>query len=99
MGKLIPPHFSGGSELSSSWLKTIRQYLKGFFLLGMLEGITRRKQHLDELVQLSVLGNLIGIPGLFNYYHLRLIPYYMGQAASWKRRVLRERDFFDRISE
>ena len=65
----------------------------------MLEGIARRKQHLDELVRLSVLGNLIGIPGLFNYYHLRLMPYYMGQLESWKRRLLREKDFFDHISE
>jgi hypothetical protein len=85
--------------LPSSWLKTIQQYLKGFFLFGMLEGISRQKQHLDELFRLSVLGHLIGIPGLFNYYHLRLMPFYIGQIASWKRRVLRERDFFDHISE
>ena len=99
MRETYPPYFSGGSKLSSFWLKTIQQYLKGFFLSGILEGITRRKQHLEELVRLSVLGNLIGIPGLFNYYHLRLMPYYLGELKSWKRRLLRERDFFDYISE
>ena len=87
------------SELSSFWLKTIKRYVKGFFLSGFLEGIRSRKGRLDEAIVFCVFGKFIGFPGLFNYYHLRLLPYYIGQLSNWKRRVLREKDFFDHITD
>jgi hypothetical protein len=80
-------------------LKTIKRYLKGFFLYGFIEGIRGQKRRLDEAIIFCLFGKFIGVPGLFNYYHLRLLPYYVGQLHSWKRRVLRERDFFDQIGE
>jgi len=89
----------GRNKLSSLWLDTIRKYVKGFFLRGLVEGVTAQKRRLDEALVFCLFGNFIGFPGLFNYYHLRLLPYYMGQLSSWKRRVLREKDFFDHISD
>jgi hypothetical protein len=44
-------------------------------------------------------GKTIGFPDLFNYYHLRLMPLHMRDFDRWKKDVLRERDFFDRINE
>jgi hypothetical protein len=44
-------------------------------------------------------GKVVGVPGLFNYYHLRLFPYYVQRIGPWKRRVLRERDMFDHIRD
>ena len=85
--------------MSSFWLNTIKRYVKGFFLHGFLDGINAQKRRLDEAIIFCLFGQFIGVPGLFNYYHLRLVPYYIGQLYSWKRRVLRERDFFDHISD
>jgi hypothetical protein len=85
--------------LLSFWLETIKRYLKGFFLYGFFEGIRGQRQRLDELIIFCLFGKFIGFPGLFNYYHLRLLPYYVWHLHSWKRRVLRERDFFDHISD
>lgn len=85
--------------MSSSWFSIIKSHLKGFFFFGFLAGVNREKKRLDELVMFCIFGKTIGIPGLFNYYHLRLLPYYIGHLYTWKRRVLRERDFFDRISD
>jgi hypothetical protein len=48
---------------------------------------------------LGVFGSEIGFPFLFNYYYLRLMPYYVPQLGLWKKRVLKERDFFDQISD
>jgi hypothetical protein len=85
--------------LFSFRLETIKRHLKGFFLYGFLEGIKGQKRRLDEAVVFCLFGKFIGFPGLFNYYHLRLLPHYIEQLSSWKRRVLREKDFFDHISD
>jgi hypothetical protein len=85
--------------LSSFWLNAIKRHLKGFFLYGFLDGIKGQKRRMDEAMVFCLFAKFIGFPGLFNYYHLRLLPYYIGQLYSWKRRVLREKDFFDHISD
>jgi len=82
-----------------SWLKTIKDYLKGFFLYGVVSHVYAEKRCLDDLIMLSLFGGIIGVPHLFNYYHLRLLPYYVTRLDPWRRRVLREKDFFDRIQE
>ncbi len=82
-----------------SWMKTLGEYLRGFFLYGMLEGIHGEKRALDHLFMLGLFGPMIGFPGLFNYYHLRMIPFYMKRLGVWKRRILKERDFFDFVKE
>lgn len=83
----------------SAWIKTIGDTLKGFFLYGFLEGIHAEKRCLDQVFMLGLFGRMIGFPGLFNYYHLRLMPYYMRRLGYWKRRVLKERDFFDFVKD
>ncbi len=50
---------------------------------------------LESLFMLATVGDLIGVPVLPPYYSLRLLPYLMPQVATWKRRVLREREFSD----
>jgi len=85
--------------LISSWLKTVKDYLKGFFLYGMVSHAYAEKRCLDDLIMLSLFGTIIGVPHLFNYYHLRLVPYYVTRLDPWRKRVLREKDFFDRIQE
>jgi hypothetical protein len=50
---------------------------------------------LENLFMVVVVGDMIGLPVLPPYYSLRLLPYVTPQVATWKRRVLRERDFTD----
>jgi hypothetical protein len=85
--------------VASTWLQTIKQYIKGFFLYSLLEGAEAERRCLDELFMVALFGKAIGFPGLFNYYHLKLDPYYVRHLEQWKRRVLRERDFFDQIKD
>jgi len=81
------------------WIQTIKDYLKGLFLYGLVEGVYKEKRCLDDLFMLGLFGKLIGFPDLFNYYHLKLFPYYIKRLGPWKRRLLRERDFFDYIKD
>lgn len=42
------------------------------------------------------MGDLLGVPILPPYYSLRLLPWYVvPQIATWKRRMLREKDVAD----
>lgn len=82
-----------------SWIRTIKDYLKGIFLYNLISEAYIQKRHLDELIMFSLFGKIIGVPFLFNYYHLRLIPYYVPRLALWQKRVLKKKDFFDRIED
>lgn len=44
---------------------------------------------------LITIGDLIGLPILPPYYSLRLLPYLVPNISTWKRQLLRERDFTD----
>ena len=82
-----------------SWVRTARDYFRGFFLYGLIKGVYDEKRCLDALFMLSVFGKTIGFPHLSNYYHLRLMPFFMRDLQRWKKDILRERDFFDRIGD
>ena len=50
---------------------------------------------LETLFMVTTLGDMIGLPVMPPYYSLRLLPFVVPQIASWKRRVLRERELSD----
>jgi hypothetical protein len=55
----------------------------------------RLRSDMESLFILITLGDLIGVPILPPYYSLRLLPFLVPNIASWKRRVLRERDILE----
>ena len=91
--------FSFLNKLKSDWIKKIKSYLKGIFLYGLIDEVYAEKRCLDHLFLLGLFGKVIGFPFIFNYYYLRFLPYQMKRLDLWKRRVLRERDFFDLIRD
>jgi hypothetical protein len=50
---------------------------------------------LESLFMLVTVGDMLGVPVLPPYYSLRLLPYIVPNISTWKRRVLREREFSD----
>jgi hypothetical protein len=50
---------------------------------------------LESLFMVVVVGDMIGLPVMPPYYALRLLPFVTPNVATWKRRVLREREFTD----
>jgi len=50
---------------------------------------------MESLFMLITMGEMIGVPVLPPYYSLRLLPYLVPNISTWKRRVLREREFTD----
>ena len=55
----------------------------------------RTRASMEHLFILITMGDLLGIPILPPYYSLRLLPYVVPNIATWKRRMLREKDVSD----
>ena len=76
-------------------LEAFRQVIYGVGAHEIVLYTVRLRADMENLFILITLGDLIGLPILPPYYSLRLLPYLTPQIASWKRRVLRERDILD----
>ena len=61
----------------------------------MSRAALRTRASMEHLFILITMGDLLGIPILPPYYSLRLLPYVVPQIATWKRRMLREKDVAD----
>ncbi len=50
---------------------------------------------MESLFMAITFGDMLGLPIIPPYYGLRLLPFVVPSVATWKRRVLREREFSD----
>jgi hypothetical protein len=79
----------------TNFLQTIRDFLFGMFGMEFAEHAMGMRASLESLFMLATVGDMIGVPVLPPYYSLRLLPYLVPQISTWKRRVLRQREFSD----
>ncbi len=78
----------------SRW-EAVRQFLYGMMGMEIAESAIEMRATLESLFMLGTVGDMLGIPILPPYYSLRLLPYVIPQVETWKRRMLREREFSD----
>ena len=76
-------------------LKGIREFMFGMVGMEMASHALEMRASLESLFMLATLGDMIGVPVIPPYYSLRLLPYVVPNIATWKRRVLRPREFTD----
>ena len=79
----------------SRLFRTAREVMYGMASHDMSRYALRTRASMEHLFILITMGDLIGIPILPPYYSLRLLPYVVPQIATWKRRMLREKDLAD----
>jgi hypothetical protein len=79
----------------SSFRKRIQEFFFGMFGLEFAQHALEMRSSVESLFMLAVLGDMIGVPVLPPYYSLRLLPYLAPNIETWKRRVLREKEFTD----
>jgi hypothetical protein len=73
----------------------IREFLYGMIGMEMAHHALEMRASLESLFMLATLGDMIGVPVMPPYYSLRLLPFAVPNIATWKRRVLREKEFTD----
>ena len=77
------------------WKLRIREFMYGMFGLEFAQHALEMRASVETLFMLATVGDMVGVPILPPYYSLRLLPYVTPKIATWKRRVLREKDFSD----
>jgi hypothetical protein len=70
-----------------------REFLHGMMGYEFARHAMETRAALETVFMVSVVGDMIGVPVIPPYYSLRLLPYVVPQVSTWKRRVLREREF------
>ena len=73
----------------------LKEILYGMGAHDMSRYALRTRASMEHLFILITMGDLIGVPILPPYYSLRLLPYVVPNIATWKRRMLREKDISD----
>jgi hypothetical protein len=81
-------------EKKSLW-QDVSEVIYGMAAHDMSRAALRTRASMEHLFILITMGDLLGIPILPPYYSLRLLPYVVPQIATWKRRMLREKDVAD----
>jgi hypothetical protein len=83
------------ANFSRQTIKTLREVLYGMTVYDWVHQLEKARNEENRLFTLIVYGDLLGIPILPPYYTLRLIPYLVPMLWTWRRSMLRERDFTD----
>ncbi len=78
---------------SREWARSVREFLFGMFGYEFAQSALEMRASLETLFMLITLGDMVGVPILPPYHSLRILPYVVPGIESWKRRVLREREF------
>ncbi len=79
-------------------LRGVQAFIYGMAAHDMTRQALKTRSHMEHLFILITMGDLLGVPILPPYYSLRLLPYVVPQIATWKRRMLREKDLTDALA-
>ncbi len=91
----MPETHSEDSSPRGGLIQAIRQFLYGMVGFEFEQHAVEMRASLETLFMTVTVGDIIGMPVLPPYYSLRLLPYIVPNIETWKRRVLREREFSD----
>lgn len=88
-------------EKQGFWQKikaAVGDYIYGMSAHEMTRQALKTRGSMEHLFILITMGDLLGVPILPPYYSMRLLPYVVPQIATWKRRMLREKDLTDALA-
>ncbi len=78
-----------------SFREKVNEFLFGMIGLELVDHALEMRASVESLFMLAIVGDMLGIPVMPPYYSLRLLPYVVPNINTWKRRVLREKEFTD----
>jgi hypothetical protein len=88
----------GEGDKKGGILKSIKDFAYGVAAHDSARFALKTRASMEHLFILITMGDMLGVPILPPYYSLRLLPYVVPQIATWKRRMLREKDLTDGLA-
>jgi hypothetical protein len=79
-------------------LQAVKEFVYGVAAHDSARFAMKTRASMEHLFILITMGDMLGVPILPPYYSLRLLPYVVPQISTWKRRMLREKDFTDALA-
>jgi hypothetical protein len=90
------PPLGGGRASPFAGLRTaLAEFAYGMTGYEFARHAIETRAAMENVFMVVVVGDMVGLPVLPPYYSLRLLPFVVPEITSWKRRVLREREFTD----
>ncbi len=86
---------AGERRPERGWRNALREFVYGVTGYEFARHAIESRAALESVFMVTVVGDMIGLPVLPPYYSLRLLPFVAPNVATWKRRVLRERELSD----
>ncbi len=77
-------------------LNRIREFFYGLYAYEFERQALELRGEVESAFMLITVGDMLGVPVIPPIYALRVLPFLVPNIASWKRRVLRERDLADK---
>lgn len=71
----------------------MRDFMYGMMGYEFARHALETRSSLETIFMVSVVGDMVGVPVIPPYYSLRLLPFVVPEVSTWRRRVLREREF------
>jgi hypothetical protein len=84
-----------GGQRSTGLRTAFREFAYGMTGYEFARQAIETRAALENIFMVVVVGDMIGLPVIPPYYSLRLLPFVTPNVLTWKRRVLREREFTD----
>lgn len=95
-GEGPPPGRQAGSRFAGA-RQVLAQFVFGMTTYEFAQNALATRAAMENLFMVVLVGDMVGIPVMPPYYSLGLLPYVVPEITSWKRRVLREREFSDEL--
>jgi hypothetical protein len=74
-------------------IRSLQEFAYGLTGYEFAQHAVETRTAMETLFLTVVIGDMVGLPVLPPYYSLRLLPYVVPSVSTWKRRVLREKEF------
>jgi hypothetical protein len=91
----LSPTGSQAETRFQRWRRAAREFLFGMAGLELAEHALEMRASVESVFMLATVGDMLGVPVIPPYYSLRLLPFLVPHIQTWKRRVLRMREFTD----
>ncbi len=87
------------TQLLAEARRALREFLFGATTFEFYRELKLMSRRYNDAIYLIMLGEMLGIPFLSNYYSLRLLPYILVDLNRFKREAMREKELLEELGE